>query len=153
VECGWQPQSTEGEGPGPLRGLTAGRSTIEGRCRSRGLSLQGELLEEKLVANGVEGGEGYNPLNESLQVAVARTEATQKVQHQGTVGDGLAEVAERVRHALHLAVVFSHGEIPLRELVKLGIEVRCLRPEPPGSSGTVPRERATPVKQCPPGRG
>jgi hypothetical protein len=36
--------------------LTAGRSTVEGRRWSRGLSLQGELLEEKLVADSVEGG-------------------------------------------------------------------------------------------------
>jgi hypothetical protein len=35
----------------------------------------------------------------------------------------LAEVVERVRHALHLAAVFSHGEIPPREPVKLGVEV------------------------------
>jgi hypothetical protein len=26
-------------------------------------------------------------------------EATQKVQHQGTIGDGLAKVAERICHA------------------------------------------------------
>jgi hypothetical protein len=93
--------------------LTAGWSTIEGRRWSRGLSLHGELLEEKLVADGVEGGEGHNPLDESLPVAVAGDEAMQKVQHQGTVDDGLAEVTKRVHHALHLAAVFSHGEIPL----------------------------------------
>jgi hypothetical protein len=33
--------------------------------------------------------------------------------------------SRRVRHALHLAAVFSHGEVPLRELVKLGGEVEC----------------------------
>jgi hypothetical protein len=65
-------------------------------------------------------GKGHYPLDESLQVDVAGAEATQKVQHQGTVGDRLTEVAKRVRHVLHLAAV-----LPLRELVKQGIEVEC----------------------------
>jgi hypothetical protein len=42
----------------------------------------------------VEGGEGHSPLDESLQVAAAGAESTQKVRQQGTVGDVLAEVAE-----------------------------------------------------------
>jgi hypothetical protein len=60
----------------------------------------------------VEGGEGHIPLDESLQVAVAGVEATQKVQHQCTVDDGLTEVEEGVRHALHLATILTHGEVP-----------------------------------------
>jgi hypothetical protein len=99
------------------RRLTTERRTIEGRDESGCLSLHGELLEEKLVANDVEGGEGHNPLDEIHQVALVGAEAMQKVQHQGTVGDGLAEVAERVRHALHLVAVLAHGEVPLREHV------------------------------------
>jgi hypothetical protein len=71
----------------------------------------------------VEGGEGHAPLDESLQVAVAGAEATQEVQHQGTIGNWLAKIAERVSQTLHLAAVFSHGEVPLREQVELGIEV------------------------------
>jgi hypothetical protein len=71
----------------------------------------------------VEGGEGHAPLDEGLQVAVAGAEATQEVQHQGTIGNWLAEIAERVSQALHLAAVFSHGEVPLREQVELGVEV------------------------------
>jgi hypothetical protein len=71
----------------------------------------------------VEGGEGHTPLDESLQVAVARAEATQEVQHHGTIGNGLAEIAKRVSQALHLAAVFAHGEVPLREQVELGVEV------------------------------
>ena len=63
------------------------------------------------------------PLDESLQVAIAWAEATQMVQHHGSVGDSLAEVAERVHHALHLASVLVHGQVPLREQVKLGVEV------------------------------
>jgi hypothetical protein len=43
----------------------------------------------------VEGRKGESPLHESLQVAVARAKATQKVEHQGTVSNRLAQVAER----------------------------------------------------------
>jgi hypothetical protein len=56
-------------------------------------------------------------------VAVAGAEATQEVQHQGTIDDWLAEVVERVCKALHLTAVLSYGEVPLREQVELGIEV------------------------------
>jgi hypothetical protein len=91
----------------------------------------------------MEGGKGYDPLDESLQVAVAGAEATQKVQHQGTVAEG-------VRHALHLVVVLPHEEIHLRELVELGVEVE-------GPSIPVPEElfleAATPVGPCPHSRG
>jgi hypothetical protein len=73
----------------------------------------------------MEGGKRHGPLDEILQVAVQGTEATKKVQQQGVVGDRLAEITERVRHALHLAAVFVHGEFPLREHVELGVEVEC----------------------------
>jgi hypothetical protein len=63
----------------------------------------------------MECGKGNGPLDESLQVAIAGAEVTQKVQHQGPVSDRLAEVAERVRHALHLAAVLVHEEVPLKE--------------------------------------
>jgi hypothetical protein len=56
-------------------------------------------------------------------VAVAGAEATQKVQHQGTIRHWLAEIAEGVRQAFHLAAVLLHGEVPLGELVELGVEV------------------------------
>jgi hypothetical protein len=112
----------EGEWPGPLK-------TPDCRGQSRGLRRHGELLEEKLVPHGMECGEGDSPLDESLEVAITRAEATQKVQHQGPISDRLAEVAEGVRHALHLAAVLSHGEVPLREQVELGVEVE--RPRVP----------------------
>jgi hypothetical protein len=81
----------------------------------------------------MECGKGNVPLDESLQVAIAGAEATQKVQHQGSVGDRLTEIAERVRHGLHLAEVLVHGEVPLREQVELGVEVQ-------GASVPVPKE-------------
>jgi hypothetical protein len=45
----------------------------------------------------MEGGKGHGPLDESLQVAIVGAEATHEVQHQGTVGHRLAEVAKGVR--------------------------------------------------------
>jgi hypothetical protein len=74
----------------------------------------------------MECGKRNGPLDDSLQVAIAGAEATQKVQHHGSVDDRLVEVAERerVRHALHLTVVLVHGEVPLREQVELGVEVQ-----------------------------
>jgi hypothetical protein len=65
----------------------------------------------------------------------------QKDQHQGTVGNRLAEVTERVRHALHLAAILSHGEIPLGEQVELGVEVE--RPSLP-----VPEELVLESEPC-----
>jgi hypothetical protein len=41
----------------------------------------------------------------------------------GTIRHRLAEVAEGVRHAFHLAAVLLHREAPLGELVELSIEV------------------------------
>jgi hypothetical protein len=120
---GRSPGRRRTSGLAPRRRLTAGRSAVESRGWSGRLIHHGELLEEKLVPHGVEGGEGHAPLDESLQVAVAGAEATQEVQHQGTIGDWLAEVAERVCKALHLAAVLSHGEVPLREQVEMGVEV------------------------------
>jgi hypothetical protein len=113
---GWRasrsPDQRRTGGLAPQRRLIAGRSAVESRGWSGRFIRHGELLEEKLVPHGVEGGEGHAPLDESLQVAVAGAEATQEVQHQGTIGDWLAEVAERVCKALHLAAVLSHGEVP-----------------------------------------
>jgi hypothetical protein len=46
--------------------LTGGGHTAESCGRSGGLSLHGELLEEKLIADVTEGGEGHNPPDEGL---------------------------------------------------------------------------------------
>jgi hypothetical protein len=92
-----------------------------------------ELLEKKLVPHDMKGGKGHDPLDQSLQEAVAGVEATQEVQHQGTVSHRLTEVTEGVRQALRLAVVLTHREVPLRELVELGVEVK-------GPSILVPEE-------------
>jgi hypothetical protein len=71
----------------------------------------------------MEGGERHGPLDQSLQVAITGAEATQEVQHQGTVCHWLTEIAEGVHQTFHLAVVLLHGEVPLGELVELSVEV------------------------------
>jgi hypothetical protein len=102
---------------------TTRRSAVECWSRIGCVKRHGELLEEKLILHDMEGGKRHGPLDESLQVAVPGAEATKKVQHQGAVDNRLAEITERVRHALHLAAVVVHGEFPLREQVELGVEV------------------------------
>jgi hypothetical protein len=97
------------------------------------LVRHGDLLEEKLIPHRMEGGEGHDPLDESLWVTVAGAEATQEVQHHGAVCHRLAEITEGLRQALHLAAVLPHVEIPLGELVELCIEVQ-------GTSVPVPEE-------------
>jgi hypothetical protein len=114
----------------PERRLSTSDGAVEGWGRSGSLDRHGELLEEKLIPHNMEGGKRHDPLDQSLQVAVEGAEATQEVQHQGTVRYRLAE---GIRQALHLAVVLPHGEVPLRELVELGIEVK-------GPSIPVPKE-------------
>jgi hypothetical protein len=99
---GLPPRETPGCQGWCCRGLVPGGS-LEGH---------GELLEEKLIPHYIKGGKRHNPLDESLQVVVAGAEATQKVQHQGTAHHWLAEIAEVVRQAFHLAAVLLHGEAP-----------------------------------------
>lgn len=67
--------------------LATGGCAVECRGGGGGLNLQVELLEEKLIADVVEGGEWHGPLDEILQVVVAGAKTTQKVQHEGAVGD------------------------------------------------------------------
>jgi hypothetical protein len=109
--------------PPPRRCLGARGGAVEGRCLGGSLEGHGELLKEKLTSHGMEGGERHGPLDQSLQVAITGAEATQEVQHQGTVCHWLTEIAEGVHQTFHLAVVLLHGEVPLGELVELSVEV------------------------------
>jgi hypothetical protein len=145
------PDRRSAGGLSPGRRLSTSGGAIECRGRSGTLDRHGELLEEKLIPHGMKGGGRHNPLDQSLQVAVAGDEATQEVQHQGTVRHRLAEIAEGVRQALHLAAV-SPTERPPPERTG-GTGRRGEGPERPCSRGTVPRERATPDGPCSPGRG
>jgi hypothetical protein len=117
MECAW--------GGLPLgRRLGTRDGAIEDWCWGGSIVCHGKLLEEKLIPHRMEGGEGHAPLDESLQVIVAGAEATQEVQHQGAVYHRLAKIAEGFRQALHLVVVLPHSEVPLGELVELGVDVK-----------------------------
>lgn len=59
----------------------------------------------------------------NLQVVVAWSETSQKVQHKGAIGDGLAGTAKGVRHSLHPTAVLADGEVPLGEHAERGVEV------------------------------
>jgi hypothetical protein len=72
--------------------LATGGCVVECRGGGGGLNLQVELLEEKLIADVVEGGEWHGPLDEILQVVVAGAKTTQKVQHEGAIGDKLTQI-------------------------------------------------------------
>jgi hypothetical protein len=75
------------EGPGrrsegglsPGRHLSTRGGVVECWGRSGSLYRHGELLEDKLIPHSMEGGKRHGPLDESLHVAVAGVEATQKV--------------------------------------------------------------------------
>jgi hypothetical protein len=81
VRAGGSPDQRRARGLAPRRHLATERRVVEGRGRRGCLGIDGERLEERLVADDMEGAEGHSPLDESLQVAVAGTEATQKVRH------------------------------------------------------------------------
>jgi hypothetical protein len=153
-DSGWRAGVSPGRrrtgGLAPRRRLTAGRSAVESRGRSGRLIRHGELLEEKLIPHGVEGGEGHAPLDESLQVAVAGAEATQEVQHQGTIDNWLAEIAESQPGPSSGGSILPRRGPPERTG---GAGRQGGVPVHPDSRGTGPRERATPGAQCPPGRG
>jgi hypothetical protein len=52
----------------------------------------------------------------------ALVEAADEVEDESAVSDGLSEVAEHVRHALHLLAVISDGLITLDVGAELGVE-------------------------------
>lgn len=83
--------------------------TVECHGEGMGLSLQGELLKENLIAGVME---WYGSLDESLQVVIATTETTQKVQDEDAVEDKLIKITEGVRHTIHSTIVLADGEVP-----------------------------------------
>jgi hypothetical protein len=70
--------------------VTGRRTRRRATWQMWGLSIQGELLVKKLVANIVEGGKRHKALNESLHMVIVPTETTQKVEDKRAVGDRLA---------------------------------------------------------------
>lgn len=57
------------------------------------------------------------------EVGEALVEASNHVEDEGAIGDGLAEGAEIVGHLLEAAAVHDDGEIPLDEVVEFRLEV------------------------------
>ena len=88
-----------------------------------------KLLHDKVVMDLQEGGEGPLSGDPRPEIGVAVTEPAENVEDQDTVLHGPAEVAKRVRHALHLAVELADGEVALDE----GVEAR-VEPQSPGFS-------------------
>lgn len=70
--------------------MAGGRTRHRATWQMWGLSIQGELLVKKLVANIVEGGKQHKAFNESLHVVIAPAETTQKVEDERAVRDRLA---------------------------------------------------------------
>lgn len=56
---------------------------------------------------------------ESTRAQTSHFEATNDVEDGGAVVNGLAELAERVGHGLHLATIVANREVSLDEAVKL----------------------------------
>ena len=61
--------------------------------------------------------------NFSLLILLGIT-ATQHVQNEGTVMDELTKITKGIDHPLHLATIFTDGEIVLHENTKLDAEAK-----------------------------
>jgi hypothetical protein len=126
---GWRAGRSPGRrrtsGLAPRRRLTAGRSAVESRGRSGRLMRLGELLEEKLVPRGVEGGEGHAPLDESLQVAVAGLRPRRRFSTKVRSTTGSPRSRRESARPFIWRQYSPTERSPLREQVELGVEVEC----------------------------
>jgi hypothetical protein len=94
-------------GAGGLRGLLRGL-----------LVRQGEFLQNKILADIEEGGEGSSAAKQGADVSEALVEAADHVEDEGAVGDDFAESAEVVGHLLETAAVLGDGEVALDEVAE-----------------------------------
>ena len=83
----------------------------------------GDLLQDKVVLNLQEGGEGPLPGDPCPQVAVAVVETRQDIEYQDSVLHRPAEVVKSIGHALHPPAVLADREVPLREVAEGRIEL------------------------------
>jgi len=121
------PGATAGGGRGAARGIAHGR-TLGGRGEegggwSRGRRIDGELLEEKVVADVAEAGERVGAAEVDAHVRVPLVQAPKDIEDESAVMDHFTEVPELIRHGLHLGAVFADGEVALGEDAELGIEL------------------------------
>lgn len=58
---------------------------------------------------------------------VTLVHATKNVEDEVAVKDLFAEIAERICHGLHLAIVVVHGQVTLDEVAECGVKVKRTR--------------------------
>ena len=107
------------------------RDEGRGRCRSgcgedrrrsgKRRWRRGEFLQQQLGADLDEGGERPLALEEEAERAEPVGEAAENIHGEGAVGDGLAELGERIRQGLHPTAVVGDGEGALLKSAKLSI--------------------------------
>ncbi|KAG2598106.1 hypothetical protein PVAP13_5KG300407 [Panicum virgatum] len=106
------------------------RAAIGGRCtggdesggRLRSGRRHGKFLEQQLGADLDEGRQGPLLLEEEAQGVEALGEAAEHVHGEDAVGNGLAELDERVGEGLHAPAVVGDGESALTQRAKLGVD-------------------------------
>jgi hypothetical protein len=80
-----------------------------------GLNTHGDLLEQQVAADVVEGGERDNSLEEGLEMVVPLVQPLKNVEYNDTIRHRLTEVAEGIGHALHLSAVVVQVQVTLDE--------------------------------------
>lgn len=58
-----------------------------------------------------------------MHVAKTGTKPGDQLENECTIGDGFAEVAKRVSHGLEATTVVGDGELALREVAELGVDI------------------------------
>jgi hypothetical protein len=62
--------------------------------------------------------------DDGSKMIIPLVRAPKNIEDEVAVGDGAAEVAQGVRHALHLVTVVTHREVTLYEVAEHGVEVK-----------------------------
>jgi len=111
---------------GSWRGRGSRRSSHErgggGRGRA-GRGNPGDLLENEVVSDLQEGGEGPLTGDPCSQVVIGGVETPQDIEHQDPVGHRALEVLQSISHALHPSAELTNGEVPLLEGAEGGVEL------------------------------
>ena len=86
------------------------------------IMLVAEFLQEKEGASGGEGVRRRLGRDDGLEMAIARIQPAQKIEHLARLGDGVAEVAEDVGEVLELAAVVVDAHVTLLEGTEFGLD-------------------------------
>jgi len=84
--------------------------------------LHRHLLEEEISLRVNKGGERAPLAKMHPDGLESLVQTADDVEDEGAVGDGLAQVLEHVRHALHLLAVLGDRQIALDEVAELRLE-------------------------------